>query len=95
MDVVRLSAYAQIVSGILSFTGILPGELINLAYTVLLLSIPVYLFTLLFWLKTVDKNSQYSFAMIRFGTVFVAWIPLLGPIITYPFVYLKYQSYAP
>lgn len=95
MNIVRLSAYAQITSVILIFSSILPDGFVNIAYSVLVLSIPVYFFAILFWLKVVDKNSKDSFGMIRLGTAAVAWIPLLGPTITYPFVYLKFQSYAP
>ena len=96
MNIIRLSAYTQTISGILLILGgIFPvGFPPIIIGSVLTLSIPVYYFSILLWLKSVDKNSEPDFGMVRVSTAFVAWIPFLGPIITYPFVYLNYKHYA-
>jgi len=96
VNVIRLSAYTRIIFGVLMILGGIfsvsfPPIIIG---SVLTLSVPVYYFSILLWLKAVDKNSELDFGMIRMSTAFVAWIPFFGPIITYPFVYLNYKHYA-
>lgn len=95
MNIVSLSAGAQITAVVPLSFEILPDVLASIAFGVMVLSMFVYWIAILFWLKTVDEKSKHMFGGARFLTAIIAWIPVFGPIITYPLVYLRFRPYAP